>query len=120
MTEFKKMTPEAAQEWIDALEGPYADRKGLKELCDENGKMCCLGVLADIRGDLGGVGARGDLAMPSSTLLKKYGLRLGALGNKPNELESGAWALAKLNDRSNTFAPVIAKIKEMFIDGADV
>lgn len=115
MTNFTPMTPEAAQEWVDALEGPYADKKGKKQLCDVNGKMCCLGVLADMKKLW--IEERSNT---SSKQVKEFWDHVlpHSIARPLGLSDEAQTALIEINDDSDTFAPVIAKIKEMFIEGA--
>lgn len=105
------MTAEAAQEWIDALKGTFWDKKGKGFLMDENGCFCCLGVFAALRGDLDVDNSRGK--------------KVGTIGNQHTILPV-EWGLSgkqqdtlwRVNDNSETFAPVISEIRRMFIDKA--
>lgn len=109
------MTKEAAQAWIDSLGGSYASMKGIEFLCDD-GKMCCLGVLADMHGDW-------DETHLSDNTVKKIDGKEVFPGNdwisKRGLTFDQANILTTIDDRSSTFAPVIAKIKEWFIDGVE-
>jgi hypothetical protein len=107
--------PEDAQAWIDALEGPYADRKGFGFLHHINGRMCCLGVLADLNG--------ADWSTISPLNLMHVCLEFQGDGQRlKNDLfgldEFVQSDLITVNDESDTFAPVIAKIREFFIPEA--
>jgi hypothetical protein len=108
--------PEDAQAWIDALEGPYADRKGKNYLRWDDGTMCCLGVLAELRGELGiegGCDPNNDYPdegpdYAASGIPNSYaGMSADHQGD-----------LADLNDKSDSFTPVIARIRELFIPEA--
>lgn len=120
MTDFTPMTKEAAQEWIDALP-KYKKGKGMLKDCD--GAMCCLGVLADIKGawdysDDVQCEVDGSLHCPDTSTLNLWGIDIGEIDlsqGKPSR--TGAQLLMYVNDASDTFAPVIAEIKRMFIDG---
>ena len=93
-------------------------------LCDDEGGLCCLGVLADIQGQLSASGDKRNC--PDTDEWRRYVqidshhyscTLLGA--NAPRGLDIDKQGrLAEINDNSNSFAPVIAKIKELFIDGA--
>ena len=123
MTDFTPMTPEAAQEWCDWLDNNH-DKKGKGQLCDGSGKMCCLGALAKINGTLKKRGSRFYVETP------RVGAELGIMDlTSEVQLDDGAFGLAQENQRvliavnddpeTLTFAPVIAKIEELFIDGAE-
>ena len=105
------MTPEAAQEWIDALEsGEYV--QGKKRLQNKDGSMCCLGVLADIRGELN-VRGRWEWGFDES------GIGIPSFAHQIVGVNAEAESvLVRINDNSDSYAPVIAKIKELYIDGA--
>lgn len=110
MTYFTPITPEKAQEWIDELP---KHKKGKVKLCDERGRMCCLGVKAEMEGrfdgvdDLGNKTVLGNGAFLDPTTLDSWGLSFRQ-----------ADVLADLNDRSDTWKPVQDEIRRMFIDGA--
>ena len=120
MTKHKPMTREEAQEWVDALDGPYANRKGMMQLCDLGGNMCCLGVLAELNGKLSkmpiiGRHADGRYLLDSGQNVLNF---RDANGSRPYlglSIEQQR-VLTGLNDVSGTFAPVITQIKEWFID----
>lgn len=78
-------------------------KKGKHYLIDKDGKMCCLGVFADIKGELPKndqyiqfIGGNPEYFVP-----EEWGINI--------ELQS---ELANINDGSDTFAPVIDKLKE--------
>ena len=92
------MTPELKERWIEAL-GTYPKTKG--RLKNEEG-YCCLGVLADIEGDLEGI-LKWDstrLVLPAQ-LIKKYDI--------PSAVEN---KLMAINDQTSTFDSVISEIKK--------
>ena len=91
------MTPELKERWIEALH-KYPKTKG--RLKNEEG-YCCLGVLADIEGDLNNIIKLWgfDMLLPRHKR-QEYGLPLSI------ECE-----LATLNDKTDTFAEVIETIK---------
>ena len=93
------MTPEKAQEWIDALPKYKKGRAVLRD----GFFYCCLGVLAQEQGDMDDSGFvdGSDLLLPS----EKYGLSDSAQGE-----------LAVINDNSSTWEPVQDAIRKMFID----
>ena len=90
------MTPELKERWIEAL-GTYP--KGVGYLENE-GCYCCLGVLADIEGDL-----KNNKILYSDRLLhpkyrEKYGLDVDVMDD-----------LMRINDHSEDFDFVIETIK---------
>ena len=95
------MKQELLDRWIAALEsGKHKKGKGV--LCNSQNEKCCLGVLADIEGELSP--NRHFLNHPYYTAY----LPDGQFGLS-RELQA---KLAIINDRSETFAPVIGYIKE--------
>ena len=91
------MTPELKERWIEAL-GTYPKTKNT--LKNEEG-YCCLGVLADIEGDLNNIIKFGYSFLLPKNKREKYGL--------PMEIEG---ELAILNDKTDTFAEVIEMIQK--------
>ena len=104
--------PADALVWIEALEGEYADRKGDGCLRDEYGNMCCLAVLADLRGELGGDVYYGDPFPIEPEGGSCDSRHAGAYAGMTGEVQE---LLAGINDIADTFAPVIAKIRELFV-----
>lgn len=118
MTEIPtKMTAEMKARWIAALSpgGSHRDRKGRGSLIDCEGRMCCLGVLADMNG-----AKWGDHPDEQNTT----GERVCQFSDPTDAdafLEPDAFGLsedvqgelAKLNDASDTFDPVIQLIEDI-------
>lgn len=108
MTDKPKAT---LSEWIAALEGPYADRKGKGELRDCDGNMCCLGVLVDLNDAWDqpndGFGSRGSYSEEPVVV------SVGSLASDIGIPRITQGRLAELNDKSSTFAPVIAALKSI-------
>ena len=101
-----------AEAWIARLE---TAKKGKVYLWDADGCACCLGVKADMEGawddavDCDGVRTVDeDWAYIATTRLSAWGIP-----------EAVAVGLAALNDRSDTFTPVIAEIRRLFIAERD-
>ena len=124
MTKHKPMTREQAQEWVDALDGPYANRKGEGQLCDSDGNMCCLGVLAELNGKLSKIPVmlwsaegytEGRFLLGSGQNALSFRDASGCRPYLGLSIEQQR-VLAGLNDVSDTFAPVISQIKDWFID----
>ena len=102
------MKQELKDRWIAALEsGEY--KKGRKVLCNSRGQMCCLGVLADIEGKL--------TKKPKNGMPRHYHRKPNFYAILPADsfgLSTGTQqVLASVNDRSETFAPVIKYIEQM-------
>ena len=102
------MDKELKQRWIDALKGEYANRKGFGQLCDAEGNMCCLGVIADMHGDLielpNNVYDFNDDSFPfkrSTIPNMKYGIS-----------EEHIERLMRINDNNDSFLPVIKYIEK--------
>ena len=102
-----------AIEWVIALKGKYSDRKGKNRLHNMDGTMCCLGVLCDINGVEWIKSSFGDYFAADDTLS-------GTLSNEQVKSWGVSHAqcveLAGINDKSDTFEPVIKKIHELYID----
>ena len=98
------MDKKLKEEWIEALEGEYASKKGTDSLECE-GKYCCLGVLQMIT--IGHVApiqdSYGDTEeeMPTFEYLEEIGLT-----------REQAMSLAKINDATEDFGRVVLRIKE--------
>lgn len=104
--------PEHAQLWIDYLE-QNKDRKGWHCLRGKfTNKMCCLGALAEMRGDF-----ESGVCNPSSCFPKYAWDDKRANGVAPYASLSvrDQRLLAGLNDKSNSFEPIIEWIKENYI-----
>lgn len=107
------MNQEIKSKWLCALEGGKYP-KGEKALCNEvDGKRtyCCLGVLADM------LGTEWKKPYDDRTELKSVNDESTSyLGEKTlrqiNLSVKESYALAALNDRSDSFAPVIDYIRE--------
>ena len=121
MTDFTPMTPEAAQRWCDYLiDGLYLP-SGTEDnyLSDIEGNLTSLGILAKSRGDL--IMSHPSFQRPHISTVER-GIR-----QRRDYLVDGEYGLSEsfkdeiieLELASDTFAPVIAKIKELFIDGAE-
>lgn len=110
-------------EWIAALEsGEYEQGHGrLWEQHYGDKRMCCLGVAGDLLANKGS--ARwdgGTLVDPSATQESIDEGDHSSSGYLPVNLrtlvglsEADEHELARLNDRSDSFAPVIKKIREL-------
>ena len=102
------MNPEIKERWIAALEsGEYAKGVSALKRIDTDGlcSFCCLGVIADIHGDLVEEAKYRIVTKKRShsgwLLDGEYGL------SKMVQRELGS-----INDKSDTFAPVIEYIRE--------
>lgn len=114
MSDVTPMTKELAQDWVDNLRGKYADKKGVYKLCEGNGKMCCLGVMADMQQAWSGINPSGNKfilhetyeydVVPHESCFNDWGLNYDQVDE-----------LVALNDSNDTFEPVISKIEEWFI-----
>ena len=101
------MKSELKQKWIEALEsGRY--EKGVRALKGPDG-YCCLGVLADITGNLKGEESPGFVVTKDGTAHYAY---------LPKEIHSelgleqkNMFDLARINDKSRTFKEVVEYIK---------
>lgn len=103
-----RMTPEDAQAWIDELEsGKYIH--GKRRLQNKDGSMCCLGVLADMHGNLN---VRGGWEYSGSE--SNFYLINNELGLSLEDQND----IGVINDAKSTkdFTPVIQKIRELYID----
>ncbi len=107
MTKRFKLSKSVKKAWIQALEsGEY--QKGIGALCNEDEEYCCLGVLAEELGTL-------EVSINSS-------IGKGYLGKAYMLLRNGSdWdylpekvqeKLADINDKSDTFEPVVDYIKK--------
>jgi len=113
-----RMTPEAAQELVGILKlsdkkkgRDGSIKKGRGVLRTADGCLCVLGVIAHVNGRLP-KSAGQVCSIPE-------GRHKGFIPRTLGVSFSQQRTLAALNDDFDTFAPVIAKIKELFIDGAE-
>ena len=90
------MKPELKERWVAALEGPYADKKTVAELKNNEG-FCCLGVLIDI-----------EKAWVEGEQANHNYFPLGPMGLS-GQMQEQLW---ELNDENDTFAPVIEYIRK--------
>ena len=125
------MNQEIGTKWIEALEsGRFRKGKGAlhrvtgKDLDAANDEYCCLGVLCRMGMEAGisvdvqiGSGAhkrvlydgRADI-LPGS--IRKWAGLNGTMGDLPKRLDpEGENSLARVNDREDTFAPVVEAIR---------
>lgn len=114
----RQLTPLTFEEWMAALEsGAY--RKGV-EFLRLDGRYCCLGVLAEKEGagwnELGEVTTNewGDPVQRGS-----HSFWSGAVGGELHDfLTTTRWnvveRLATVNDKSDTFAPVIVEARRLY------
>ena len=125
------MNKEIKQKWIDALKsGKYKKGKNFLRLSNENGdnQYCCLGVLCELcnisskpvdDNDVFGediIAYEYQFADATETemLSDKFILANGLNSSESNDLASAVSALAKINDTSDSFEPVIEYIEEKF------
>ncbi len=97
------MDPKLKAKWIDALKVEYADKKTVGALKD-NDCYCCLGVLAELNGDL--VEKRDDYWVTKGRDHSGW-LPTDAYGLSDIVQHD----LAGINDENDTFAPVIDYIE---------
>ena len=106
-------TPEGLETWIAALEsGDYP--KGKYKLRSK-GCFCCLGVLADLNGLLAPAGTD-----PSKEHPIPGGEGKIVINSVPVILDRHTQhIIAMLNDKSDTFEPVVEMIRELFVEEED-
>jgi hypothetical protein len=113
------MTKAQVRRWIRELP-KY--RKGKATLCritpEGQEEWCCLGVVADLFIDTDWV-AHPDMpilwALEDATHFLHTSLIPKLMGNKLGISWEQQQILSEVNDRANTWEPVIAKIKAMFL-----
>lgn len=116
------LTPATFDQWMAALEsGDYPKTTGC--LKDSTG-FCCLGVLADIEGApwaegrdvpfITSTGSSTDWDGADGGELRPFLLSRCAELDEDGDRVSVMTSLIVLNDSSTTFAPVIAKARELY------
>tara|TARA_A100001391_G_scaffold112237_3_gene75430 strand:- start:231 stop:578 length:348 start_codon:yes stop_codon:yes gene_type:complete len=107
------MTEEQLDAWIAALEDPET-KKGSGALKTRDGKMCCLGVLAQLNGVTQKTGSENQVIFDFGEEAPR--LRDGRTFSRLTIPEGWMGVpdpgkLAAINDNSDTFVPVVEWIK---------
>lgn len=107
--QYQKMNPEVKKIWLEALKsGEY--KKGVDRLRSEDNAFCCLGVLCNLHAI-----AHPEFASEQVDKLM-YDSNSATLGWNVERWsgveDSAQWALACINDSSDSFEPVIQFIEE--------